>query len=64
VIRDILLSKVTSWICESEGCGSKINSPLIAVARHIMGSDIEELLKKPTKKETKKDEKEEELVVT
>lgn len=64
VIRDILLSKVTSWICESEGCGSKINSPLIAVARHIMSSDIEELLKKPTKKETKKDEKEEELVVT
>jgi hypothetical protein len=59
IIRDILFSNITSWVCEEDNCDNKINNPLIAVARHIMSSDIEDLLKKPTKKETKDDKIEE-----
>lgn len=62
VIRDILLSNITSWICEEDNCDNKINNPLIAVARHVMSSDMEDLLKKPTKKETKEDKKEEDSI--
>lgn len=51
IVRDIFLSKIKPWICEEDNCDKRINSPLIAVARHIMSSDIKELLKRPTKKE-------------
>lgn len=37
-------------------CNIKINSPLLAVARHIMSSDMKELLKKPTIKHIKDEE--------
>lgn len=56
IIRDIFLSDMNSWICEEDHCDEKINSPLIAVARHIMTSDMKELLKKPTKKHIKDEE--------
>lgn len=56
IIRDIFLSDTTRWVCEEEICRKKINNPLIAVARHIMNSDIEKLLKPPSKKEVTADE--------
>lgn len=56
IIRDIFLSDMTEWECEEDHCNKKINSPLIAVARHIMTGDMKEFLKKPTKKDIKKDE--------
>ncbi len=49
IIRDIFLSDMNDWICEENQCKIKINSPLLAVARHIMSSDMKELLKKPKK---------------
>lgn len=59
IIRDIFISEIKNWVCEDEICNRKINSPLIAVARHIMNSDIKELLKPPTRKETKEDDEQE-----
>lgn len=57
IVRDIFFSHIKSWICEEDNCGKYINSPLIAVARHIMSSDVKELLKRPTKKEKDENKK-------
>jgi hypothetical protein len=62
IIRDILFSKMKSWICDGDKCGEHINNPLIAVARHIMSSDINELLKIETKKEKEEDDKDLEII--
>lgn len=59
IVRDIFMSKIKSWICQEDKCDIRINSPLIAVARHIMDSDIKELLKRPTKKEKEENDKDE-----
>jgi hypothetical protein len=56
IIRDIFLSKIKQWVCDEDNCGKYINSPILAVARQIMSSDVKELLKRPTKKQEEKDE--------
>lgn len=52
IIRDILISKINSWVCD---CGHKINNSLIAVCRNI-DANIEDLLKPPTSKDKKEGE--------
>ena len=62
IIRDIFLSKIKNWICDGDNCGRYINNPLIAVARHVMSSDIKELLKRQTKKEKGEIDEDEQLI--
>jgi len=52
IIRDILISKINSWVCD---CDHRINNPLIAVCRNI-NTNIEELLKPLTSKDKKEGE--------